>query len=37
LPKYANSRTSMPPIEPPMTAAICLTPRSSRTSLKMLF
>src|SRR5437763_1265428 len=35
-PKYAHSRTSIPPIEPPITTAICLIPRSSKTSLCML-
>ena len=35
-PKYAYSRVSMPPMEPPITAAICFTPRSSRTILCML-
>ena len=36
VPKYAYSNTSMPPIDPPTTAAICRTPKSSRTSLCML-
>lgn len=35
-PKKAYSKTNMPPMEPPTAAAICFTPRSSRTSLCML-